>query len=423
MRCIRRTKSFSPVNVCVTHDRAHGQLLMGHHCNNFELTESTCIATSADTDGEDWVPAGSSPRSALVLRNATCADISACCATPCEMHADSSNCVRFDQVQEQYVLTKRQAFATSTLPRAWREIRGVLFATANHESFVNGRCYAQPDLRPVFTTQSSWYLDREGKEERFRRQIYSLSLGELLQRRLYVGVMAILNWPSVNSTLPAKSNLPPYFHDTMSAYLLPSRDGVTFDLSSIYANQPTIPHGECKPGARDARISCAYDHAYIQPASELLTYAGQHWLYYEGRPLPHKRRWKAPAKIAIARWPLHRLSAVRADPRCAATNQSCGQIITRSFELKKAHALTLNVRAGTGAGSLHVEVLRSLRTPQGLYEPLEGFAYPDAQPILEDSSNVHATWRTARLGQLNGTRVRLRFSLCGDAALFAWTLW
>lgn len=237
---------------------------------------------------------------------------------------------------------------------------------------------------------------------------------------LYIGVMAVLEWPSVNSTLSIDRNLPPYVHDTVSAYLLPSRDGFHFDLSSIYAEQPAIPHGGCKPGARDARTDCAYDHGYIQPASELLTHAGQHWLYYEARPLPHIHRWKVPARIAVARWPLNRLAAVRADPRCAATPQPCAELVTKTFKLR-ARVLTLNVRVGASNGSsVHVEVVQGLRS---LHEPFDGFGHADAVKIKnEDTAAAQALWQRARLQQLFGMRVRLRFSLCGDAALFAWTL-
>lgn len=168
---LHRIKRLRPLNVCVTHDRTHEELIMGYHCGNLGSTESACIATS--TNGENWTPAGS-PSEYPLHSTDSCASINACCAKPCEAHADSSNCVRFDEAHGQYVLTKRQAFATSRKPEGWREIRGVGFATASRQEFVGGRAYEQTgssSLRPRFSPHSEWYLDREGKEERFRRQV------------------------------------------------------------------------------------------------------------------------------------------------------------------------------------------------------------------------------------------------------------
>jgi hypothetical protein len=397
------------------------------------------------------------------------------------------------------------------------EIRGIQFAV--NRMLGGGSCYGDRTRgRPSLIPHSQWYLDREGKEERFRRQIYSLSVGEvstgpptlsliatprydpsgrlgrirssptlsglqallearrrsalipgergrrrrqlgasghLDQRRrlatppkataytrfnlksellkypmrpgpappvdgLRIGVVAIIEWPSVNSTLEMSEYRPPFAHDLVSGYLVTSRNGFTFDLSSIYTGKPAIPHGDCEPGATDALTQCAFDHAYVQPASELLTFRGSHWLYYEARPIPHKVRWKMIAYMAVARWPVNRLSSVRADPRCATPGVSpeapaCGEIISRAFVLQGA-ALRLDARASSG--TVRVAVVRA-----GEAQPLPGLAFADAVPVREDSNRAAAAWTGGgSLGPLVGQEIELHFELCGEAAIFAWMI-
>jgi hypothetical protein len=373
--------------------------------------------------------------------------------------------VRYDAAAQLYVLTKRQAFASArgrTAARLWREIRGVRFSTAaDLVAPAAAQCAASTagggSARPAFTPRAEWYLDRSGKVERFERQLYALSVGDLPEAAasakrsaaaarpaadaLRVGVLTLLNWPKVNSTVELAHLHPPYGHDTVSAYLLPSRDGLTFDLDAVYANTPAIPHGGCEAGARGglgangAEGRCAPDHGYIQPATELLTHHGRHWLYYEARPLTHQHRWRVPAKIGVARWPLHRLTSVRADPRCAAPKarggvdaaaaaRACGDVLTRPFAMPAdVRAVKVNARGGEPGGSqrggLRVQLVR-----EGAAALTLGFG-PAARAATLYGDGPAARARApggGGLSALAGVQVQLRFQVCGDAALFAWRL-
>jgi hypothetical protein len=176
---LRRSESFYAFNVCVSHDAKHKQLLMGYHCGNFFDSESACLAKSPEVDGLSWTPLGGTTTRPHL--NDSCKAIGACCGTLCESHADSSNCVRFDEGMGSYVLTRRQAFATHmTKPDKWRTIRGIQFGTARE--LDGGSCHEPGRSCPQgFELHSEWYFDREGKREYFRRQVCAVCVVLSLQ--------------------------------------------------------------------------------------------------------------------------------------------------------------------------------------------------------------------------------------------------
>jgi len=350
---------------------------------------------------------------------------------------------------------------------------------------------------------------------------------------LQVGMASVLQWWDVlpeQATL-AFAQLP---LDRVTPFLVTSRDGgVTADLSAIYAGQPLIPHSQrgqaeprestqpkwTRPANQEnpkAREGADYDFkpfdwGYIQPASELLTVHSGHRLYYEGRPVSHAHRFDANATIAMASWPLHRLTALVRLPGCATPvglppglprrspglppglqpmetfsspsmphlSNMCGGFLTRPFMLPSAalelnldcsarsaarrrtraggdaegaafrpngfHAaisqykkcLSADLQAGLSGGTVQwspgdarespgevlVEVLRADAPPHAAAIP--GLGAADAEPARGSSLRARLRWRSPRgrerLAELVGSKVRLRFWLCGGARLYAFT--
>lgn len=459
-------------NLCVTHDELRGRLLMAHSCGNDYAGGSIALAESPLDDGISWrplVPNGTRGPFNMTGRGDDLPEYFAGrCGPVCTLGGDSCNCARWEESFGEYRIVKRMHFELP--PDRWRAIRGVQVA-------------ANPDLNKdprAFRELGHWYFDRTGKEEYTERQMYALDVARLpladpdpewlhpasvfrarvLGRKrasraarskrapLYVGIATVLEWPNTAGLGPdgraSGKRRVPFLTDVATPYLLPTRDGgITADLDAVYAGHPLIP----RRGCRNASLaSCAWDHGYIQPASELLTVGSEHWLFYEGRRVNHHSRFYSRAVVALARWPLHRLVGLMASPRCQGT---CGEMVTRPFRVPSARLqVNMDVRgsaaSGPGAlatvattfartrghsadkhlppvgqGSVQVEVL----PPRGVEDmpPIHGFGLPDAVTLRVPSLRADVRWRDHSLQQLVGQLVRLRFTICGDARLFSLT--
>lgn len=329
-----------------------------------------------------------------------------------------------------------QAFGNTAKSSEWRAVRGVTLS----------RTRRLDDDPHSFEELTRWKLDREGWQERYERQIYTLTLSEVPTRlphcvrrdesaprasadrlaaapsaapaedALLLGVMTVLHWPG----LPLKR--PPYTTDVLDIFAAPTRDdGRTYDLGPVYADTPLVGRPDCQ---RNTAELCPPDHGYMQPVSELVTTAqGEHLLYYEARAVQHENRWARVPTLIRASWPFHRLGGLRRDGECHRQSvpkgaSECGELVTRPFALF-ARSLTLNVRAAGALDEVRVEVLDT-RTG----EPFRGFAAADAQPIARlDGRAVGVSWRGGdSLAVMRAREVQLRFSLCGNATLFAFTL-
>ena len=217
----------------------------------------------------------------------------------------------------------------------------------------------------------------------------------------------------------------------MSIYLMPTRDGgKTFDLDWVYAETPLISRGLCN----QVGSTCAFDHGYMQAASDFVTVNDTHWLFYEGRPERHEDRWKKPATIAVATWPRHRFAALEPSFDCAkqaATNNTlpdntsstqsrCGVVVTKQFRLLGSH---LYINAAVGADSRIVVALLT-SDPKGTYHEVKGFDEKNAAPIgsTKDSLDIRVSWNGSELSKLHGKHVHILFRLCGDARLYAFTI-
>ena len=234
---------WSPRNLCVMRDgeRAHADhaFKLGYHCGNYKSTESTCVASSAD--GIAWTPWGGGKRANAEAR---CDQLRQCCGPGCASAADTYNCMYRRAADGAHLLINRRNYGTK---RAWREIRGVRLSANRHlwHNFTG------------FGVVSEWYLDRLGKDERYQRQVYSLSVAPLHAEppagiagvraegaQIYMGLLTLIEWAKIGS-LAKKRAAPPFSRDVMSVYLITSRDGVHFDLSSVYAHNPLLPRGAC----------------------------------------------------------------------------------------------------------------------------------------------------------------------------------
>ena len=139
------------------------------------------------------------------------------------MASDTSNSIYYDQRRGVHRLVNRwnapipagQYGTPRGNPNWWREIRGV-------------RISANADLRADGTPRAwqedaTWYLDREGKGEHMRRQIYSLQVSPVASAGLFVGLLNVIEW----GKRPEAAEEPPFAYDVMRTYLATSRDGGT----------------------------------------------------------------------------------------------------------------------------------------------------------------------------------------------------
>ena len=411
-----------------------------------------CLATSAD--GLSWVPYnGGRPPSRDVAANGArhCEQLPACCGQACRAAADTLNC--FYRHNGSDWVINRKNFGTDA---RWRETRGVRFS-------------ANPDLRghfKGFVERRSWYLDRLGKEERYQRQIYSMSVTHLGGAApLKLGLLTVIEWPKVDA-LSKPHPMPPHAHDFMSVYLLSSRDGLSWDLSSLYSHSRLVPRGTCRPieplpnrhMAEDhvtaASRACDFDHGYVQPASEIVTSDdGRHHLYYEGRPVQHEDRWRVPARIAVATWQPHRLVALSRPP--TAPQGECALVGLRPF-LFNGSSLTLNADVSAPGALLSVDVHGLSAAAEASAAEASAAEASAAETsgssgggggfgpallrgrVLGDGHRLRVQWHLhshsgalaptaaltpkAQLAALRGRLVRLRLRLCGAARLYAFTV-
>ena len=161
------------------------------------------------------------------------------------------------------------------------------------------------------------------------------------------------------------------------------------DLSRVYSGQPLIPRG----------TSGAFDSIGAAAAAEVVTWQGQHWVFYLGCRAHHEELDKTPeaCAIGVATYPLDRLSCLRGS----------GVIELKPFELRGT-ALWLNLKTEPN-GYIATEVLDTAG------RVIPGFSRQECEPATGDHSSHRATWRAASLARLVGTTVVVRLHLRGAA--------
>ena len=404
--------------------------------------ESTCLAYSAD--GLLWTEYNIGIEDAKGLNR-----LGRTLPEPLRMAGDTANVIFRDEAAGVHRTINRWNAAVpegkygTTKPNRnwWREIRGVR-VSSNPQFTATGRPRAwSEDVR--------WLFDREGPTEHLRRQIYSLQVTPFAG--LFIGVLNVIEW----GKLLIEGRDPPFERDVMRIYLATSRDGVHFDSDWAYAGQEFIPHGECRkpPGcATNAELlealpevfqlggpklwrelCCPFDHGILIPASQLITVGGEHLLHYEGRQVRHEERYdkNKPHAIAVAAWEEHRLAGIRRDP---AHDGICGFAVSKPFRLASRRRarqwVTVNLLTppGDNASALLFELLPSCADARS--NSLKRFSASRSLPIRGNHSSATLRWAhgsdVAAARVRNGTKpkeARLRFWLCGNVKLFAFTIW
>ncbi|KAL1525917.1 hypothetical protein AB1Y20_020744 [Prymnesium parvum] len=230
-------------------------------------------------------------------------------------------------------------------PGGWREIRGVQVVEVH--GGVGG------DLRKArLEGVGGYYLDRLGKLERFRRQIYTLTFTRR-SATLWLGLMTVIEWAKDLSE-PAAPHLPAFARDTTNVYLVTSRDGVHVDDGWVYAHAPLLPKG---------RTQAAWDSGFLLPAAQLLAAprGGGTRLYYEARRVRHEQRFRGAAAIGMAAWDDDRLAALRAaDPSLPAAvearplraaSRRMALLVSLGAPPRCGGALRVEARLGTRGGA------------------------------------------------------------------------
>ncbi|KAL1514941.1 hypothetical protein AB1Y20_004017 [Prymnesium parvum] len=222
----------------------------------------------------------------------------------------------------------------------WREIRGVQCVE------LSARLADVPHSAAatrVATRHAEWYLDRLGKLERYRRQIYSLTLTPY-DEGLWLGLMSVIEFAKDLSE-PAGHELPPFERDTINTYLVTSRDGVHVDDEWVYAHRPLLP----KAGLTQRHWRAGLTFA----SAQLMTRRREHRVYFEARPGDghHETRFASRAKIGTAAWARDQLGGLR-----AAHADAAGVVTTKPFR-RRAAGLRLVVDTLAACSNLTVEVL------------------------------------------------------------------
>jgi hypothetical protein len=300
--------------------------------------------------------------------------------------ADFTNCLIWDQEARTYRLFTRTDYGT---PGGTSEIRGM-------------RGMTNPDVKAHPTGWSvvrNWLLDREGKEEHRRRQIYCMT--DWMYCGVHFGLFSVYEWPGDFSEGKKTDHVTRHERDVLNYYIATSRDGDRFDLTWIYAGQPLVERGG----------KGAWDKDLLLAANWIATQQDKHWIYYGGANERHGTEGVfAPQRdsgIGLATLPLDRFI-------CFAAQEKPGVVVTKPFALE-GKRLELNIEAK--AGDVQIEVLEADS------KPMPGFS-GDASPIFKsvDELRFQPKWRDhSDLSFLKGKLVRFKFQF-RNAKLYAFQM-
>ena len=120
--------------------------------------------------------------------------------------ADTYVTVVADEARDRELVWYRRDFGTEG---GWREIRGlhIVEMAAKLEQIAESNA-GRSQVKKV---HASWYFDRLGKLERFRRQIYGVTLSRYTED-LWLGLMTVIEWPKDLSE-SSDPNAPAYERD------------------------------------------------------------------------------------------------------------------------------------------------------------------------------------------------------------------
>ena len=298
--------------------------------------------------------------------------------------ADTCNQILWDPDARLYRLFTRTDFGPGGGANEWRGTR----------SMTNPDVKAAPG---AWKTVRSWVFDREGPQERKRRQIYSCN--DWIYNGVHFGILSVYEWPSDHGEGGADHHRR-HERDVMNFYIGTSRDGDSWDLSWVYAGEPMIPRGP----------DGAFDKDLITPAPTVVTHDDRHWLYYGGANERH-----GDPQVHFPRTHAIGLATLRLDGFiCLEANDEPGVVVTRPFRLE-GDKLEVNVDAHDGR--VMVEVLDAAG------DPIPGFSGGDAtQYKAIDQLRLEPRWRGKMdLAALKGKVVRLKLSF-ENARLYAFQI-
>ncbi len=288
--------------------------------------------------------------------------------------ADTYNQIIWDEDARTYRLFTRTDFGTAGGRTEWRGTR----------SMVNEDVKRDPT---AWKTVRAWAFDRQGPQERDRRQVYALT--DWIYEGVHFALMSVYEWPGDVSEGPADLHKR-HERDIMNFYVATSRDGDDWDLHWVYEGQPLVPRGP----------DGAFDKDIILPASSVVTYDNRHWLYYSGGNERHgTEEVRYPRTHAIG------LAWLRLDGFVAlAGGSEGGTVVTKPFRLM-GPVLSLNIEAPRG--EFGVEVLDARGRPLAGYS---GAAVVSQRSV--DGLRLSPQWEDKEdLAELAGQIVRLKFRL------------
>ena len=296
--------------------------------------------------------------------------------------ADTISQLLWDPVIDSYRLYTRTDYQSKL--KAKIEVRGT-------RDMINPNIKANPTAWQIVR---EWSFDRPGREEYNRRQIYSLN--GWFYEGVHFGLLWAYEWPGDLSEGP-HDLLARHERDIMNFYILTTRGDRPWNLQWVNAQKPLIPRGP----------TGSFDKDWVQPAINIVTWNGKHWIYYAGARERHDVNGSRPASIGLATLRLDGFSFFKA-------KNDSGFVETRPFKLVGE---SLQVNADAGNGKLRVEVLDRSG------EPVDGLSAAECHPITTDGLRHGIRWGTASLlKSLQGNTIRLRFHLTGKTKLFSFTI-
>ncbi|KAL3912903.1 MAG: hypothetical protein SGPRY_008174 [Prymnesium sp.] len=317
----------------------------------------------------------------------------------------------YDKTTQRQLVWYRRDFGTAG---GWREIRGVQVASVGPHLRTSGA------VTPLEVEHvKSYYLDRLGKLERYRRQIYSVTFTQQSES-LWLGLMTLIEWAKDGGELEG-AQMPAFERDTTSIYLVTSRDGLHIDDEWVYARQPLI---------RKARLQGEWNSGFQLAASSIVSDAAQtFWrVYFEARELRHEDRFKKTGVIGVAHWDYQQMVGLRT----ADHTHGPGMFTTKRFSLKGNRLqMLLNVDtepSHCGNASLQVEIVDEDEQPLRVEGRGSAMVVKDVR-----STSFQVKWNTASSVSpetklemstpiIPGAYMRARFKLTGTAQLFAFRI-
>lgn len=280
--------------------------------------------------------------------------------------ADTANQIIWDEDAKVYRLFTRTDFGT------WGgsgEIRGT-------RSMTNPDVKADPT---AWTLVREWKFDRMGPEEWKRRQVYALT--DYIYHGVHFALILVYEWPGDMSEGPIDYHKR-HDRNILECYIATSRDADSWDLTWVYAGKPMIPRGP----------DDAWDKDIIIPASEIVTHADKHWLYYSAGNERHGIP-RTLTGIGVATLRLDGFIFLEA-------KDDQGMVVTKPFVLEGDN-LQINVKGD----EFLVEVLN------GKGEPIPGFSAKESIKYKGvDTLRLMPTWKNDnRLSTLKGSIIQLRF--------------